>query len=49
MTMMTNDDDYDNVLVIIMILFFYLQNVKTRGGGVRARKQDKATFQLLAT
>ena len=47
MIMMTNDDNYD-VLVIIMILLFYLQNVKTRGGW-GARKQDKVTFQLLAT
>ena len=44
MIMMTNDDDYDNVMVIIMILFFYLQNVKTRGRSKTAGQSNFSTI-----
>ena len=44
MIMMTNDDDYDNVMVIIMILFFYLQNIKTRGRSTKVAQSNFSTI-----
>ena len=44
MIMMTNDDDYDNVMVIIMISFFYLQNIKTRRRSTKAALSNFSTI-----
>ena len=48
MIMMTNDDDYDNVMVIIMILFFYLQNIKTRGRSTKVAQSNFSTIDHIS-